>query len=101
MKRLALLVAGALAATTLAFSSNVAAWYETQAQKASYYDSVDGSGYNLGGALKHGYSGPATDVHPQFYAGAETHTAVGHWNQYNPGAIRITVTGVDPNGVQL
>src|SRR2546428_10450006 len=97
MKRLALLVVGALVATALALTPNVAAWYETPVTWRSYMDpDGSGNGYNLGGSTKYGYSGPAGDTHPQFYAGAETH-GVGYYAY----SVKITVTGVDPTGATL
>src|SRR6266852_1671334 len=102
MKRLALLVASALLATTLALIPYVAAWYETPVRSGSYSDGA-GPAFNFGGSTKYGYNGPATDTHPQFYAGAETHTVcdASRCHVYDPASIKITVTGVDPNGVTL
>jgi len=102
MKRQALLVIGALVATVLALTPTVAAWYETPVVWASYQNE-GGGGYNYGGSTKYGYSGPATDTHPQFYAGAETHTVCNTWGGvcYYAHDVKVTVTGVDPAGATL
>ena len=105
MKRLALLVVGAMLATTLALTTNAAAWYKTP--QRVYSDSS--GGFNVGGSTKYGYDGynqPGTVTNPQFWASAETHTVCQYYPSSTPpcyfaDSIRISVSGTDPNGNPL
>src|SRR5712691_5368309 len=96
MKRLALLVVGAMLATTLALTTTSATngFYHTDPATGSVGD--NNHGFNYGGATEYNFNAPGTDLHPQFYASAESHVANGYVCD-----LKITVTGVDPQGVPL
>jgi hypothetical protein len=51
---------------------------------------------NIGGSTAYGYSGPASDTAPQFYASVESHAP-----QAGVGYEKIYISGTDPNGLPL
>ncbi len=61
---------------------------------------------NYGFSTQYGYNAPASDTHPQFYSGLESHggkniCSDGTGYTYGVYELRITLTGTDPNGVTL
>ena len=96
-----MLLLGAVAFSNI---TNVYAWHNTTVQtKTLYCQRGGGPAAKMGTTTQYGFIGPAGERSPQFYSAliAKGGDDVCCWGFFYVRAVRIEVTGVDPNGNPL